>query len=54
MHIGDIRVYGTVYEAFQFQKANVPDASMVDARGYDYGNGYPLSRKFIFGVNVKF
>lgn len=52
--IGDIRVYTTGYNLYQFQKSTVPDASMVDARGYDYGNGYPLTRKFIFGVNVKF
>ena len=54
MKIKDIRVYATAYNVYQFQKATVPDASMVDARGYDYGNGYPQSRKFIFGVNVKF
>lgn len=54
MKIGDIRLYTTVYDVYQFQKSSVPDASMVDARGYDYGNGYPLSRKFIFGANIKF
>ncbi len=54
LKIGDIRLYATASNVYQWQKSSVPDATMVDARGYDYGNGYPLSRKFIFGVNVKF
>ena len=54
IHVKSIRFYTTASDVYQFQKANVPDASMVDARGYDYGNGYPLSRKFIFGLNAKF
>ena len=54
MKIGEIRVYATASNVHQWQKSSLPDATMVDALGYGYGNGYPQSRKFIFGANIKF
>lgn len=49
-----LRLYCTVYNPWQWQKSNVTDASMVDAQGYDYGDGYPQPRKYILGLNFRF
>lgn len=48
-------LYGTAYNVCQWQKSKtVIDASSVDSRGYTYGDGYPATRKFVFGLNVQF
>lgn len=48
-------LYGTVYNVCQWQRSKtVVDASMVDSKGYTYGDGYPTARKFVFGLNVQF
>lgn len=49
-----LRIYTTVYNPWQWQKSNVVDASMVDAQGYDYGDGYPQPRKYVVGINFRF
>ncbi|MGV8829359.1 MAG: SusC/RagA family TonB-linked outer membrane protein [Breznakibacter sp.] len=54
IYLKRLRVYATVYNPWQWQKSDVVDASMVDAAGYDYGDGYPQPRKYIFGLQFKF
>jgi TonB-dependent starch-binding outer membrane protein SusC len=54
LYLKRLRLYTTVYNPWQWQKSNVVDASMVDAQGYDYGDGYPQPRKYIFGINFRF
>lgn len=49
-----LRLYTTVYNPWQWQKSGVIDASMVDAQGYDYGDGYPQPRKYILGLRFRF
>ncbi len=49
-----LRLYTTIYNPWQWQRSGVVDASMVDAQGYDYGDGYPQPKKFIFGINFRF
>ena len=50
-----LRLYGSVLNPYQWQRSKtVVDASMVDAKGYVYGNGYPQASTFTFGVDVRF
>ncbi len=55
MFLKRLRVYATVYNIWQWQASDeIVDASMVDALGYAYGNGYPQPRKYILGLNFRF
>tara|TARA_R110002049_G_scaffold193305_1_gene362142 strand:+ start:4906 stop:8094 length:3189 start_codon:yes stop_codon:yes gene_type:complete len=50
-----LRVYASVLNPYQWQKSKaVPDASMVDAKGYTYGNGYPQSKTITLGFDARF
>ncbi|WP_137402215.1 SusC/RagA family TonB-linked outer membrane protein [Echinicola rosea] len=50
-----LRVYISVLNPYQWQKSkNVVDASMVDARGYVLGNGYPQAQTYFFGLDARF
>lgn len=45
----------TAFNVWQWQASKtVIDASMVDPRGHTFGDGYPMPRKYVFGVNVQF
>lgn len=53
IHVKRLRVYGLVDNLKIFQKSkNVPDAEQVDAFGVYSGSGYPLPKKFTFGLDV--
>jgi hypothetical protein len=40
---------------YQWQRSKkVVDASMVDAKGHTYGNGYPQARTITIGIDTKF
>ncbi|WP_336837897.1 SusC/RagA family TonB-linked outer membrane protein [Sphingobacterium siyangense] len=52
--INSLRLYGTVDNVHMFQKFSGVDAEMVDARGFDYGDGYPLPSKYTLGVQFEF
>ena len=55
MHISRVRVYGTILNPYQWQRSKVvADASQVDEMGYTLGNGYPQSKTFTFGLDIKF
>lgn len=47
-----VQVTGSVSNVWQWQASDVPDATRVNARGEDYGDGYPMSRKYILGLRV--
>ncbi|MGL5682959.1 MAG: SusC/RagA family TonB-linked outer membrane protein [Marinifilaceae bacterium] len=50
-----IYVYATAYNVWQWQKSKtVMDVSTVDAMGRTLGDGYPLPRKYVLGINVHF
>lgn len=38
----------------QWQASSVPDATLVNARGEDYGDGYPLGRRYNIGLRLTF
>lgn len=50
-----LRIYASVLNPYMWQKAKgVVDASMVDAKGRTYGNGYPQARTISLGIDAKF
>ena len=54
LHLSRLRVYGMVDNLHIFQKALVPDAEEVDPFGIYNGNGYPIPKKFTFGLDMSF
>lgn len=55
LHLSRVRVYGSVLNPYQWQRSKtVADASQVNEHGYTLGNGYPQSKTFSFGLDVKF
>lgn len=50
-----LRIYSTILNPWQWQRTNaVPDASLVNAKGEVYGNGYPIAKTITFGLDVRF
>lgn len=50
-----IRMYGIVDNLMMFQRSKrLPDAEAVNYYGEYEGNGYPIPRKFTFGVELQF
>ncbi|MCM4153463.1 SusC/RagA family TonB-linked outer membrane protein [Arenibacter sp. N53] len=50
-----LRIYGAMLNPYQWQRSKkVVDASMVDAKGHTYGNGYPQARTITIGIDTKF
>jgi TonB-linked SusC/RagA family outer membrane protein len=50
-----LRLYSSILNPWQWQKSDaVPDASLVNAKGEAYGNGYPIARTVTFGIDVRF
>ena len=47
-----LRIYGMVDNLHIFQAKGVPDAEAVDAFGVYNGNGYPIPKKFTFGLDM--
>lgn len=48
-------VYATAYNVWQWQKSKqILDITAVDNVGRSLGDGYPIPRKFVLGVNVHF
>jgi TonB-linked SusC/RagA family outer membrane protein len=53
LHMRRVRVYGLIDNLYLFQKSkNVPDAEEVDAFGVYSGSGYPIPKKFTFGLDI--
>lgn len=50
-----IRVFGVVDNLLRWQRAkDLPDAEAINAYGEYSGNGYPIPKKFTFGLEVNF
>ncbi|QTE23708.1 SusC/RagA family TonB-linked outer membrane protein [Polaribacter cellanae] len=50
-----LRIYGSVLNPYMWQRSKaVVDASLVNAKGYTFGNGYPQARTFSIGIDAKF
>jgi TonB-linked SusC/RagA family outer membrane protein len=50
-----LRVYASVLNPYQWQRSKtIVDASMVNAKGRTYGNGYPQATTISFGIDVRF
>lgn len=50
-----LRIYSTILNPFQWQRSDaIVDASMVNAKGETYGNGYPMAKTITFGIDVRF
>lgn len=50
-----LRLYASMMNVWQWQASKaVVDATLVDAKGHVYGNGYPQARTISFGVDLKF
>lgn len=52
--ISRMNVYTTMRNVYMWKKSNVPDPRMVTKTGYYNGQGYPISRNMVLGVNVQF
>lgn len=53
--IDRLYVHATMFNVWQWQASkNIVDASQVDSRGYTFGDGYPMPRKYVFGINLQF
>ncbi len=49
-----LRLYGMIDNLVTFQRSTVPDAEAVNAYGVYTGDGYPIPRKFTFGLDLGF
>lgn len=49
-----MKLYAMVDNLAMFQKFSGIDAEAVNAQGYDFGDGYPIPRKYTFGLQVEF
>jgi TonB-linked SusC/RagA family outer membrane protein len=52
--VDNLRLYATMDNVHIFQKFSGIDAEQVDARGYDYGDGYPVPSKYTLGLQIGF
>lgn len=49
-----VNVYSTVRNTFIWKASNVPDPRMISKTGYYNGEGYPINRSMVLGVNIQF
>lgn len=49
-----VNIYTTLKNPYMWKASLVPDPRMVTKTGYYNGQGYPLSRSMVFGLNVQF
>jgi len=49
-----LNVYATLKNPYMWKASLVPDPRMVSKTGYYNGQGYPISRSMVFGINVQF
>jgi TonB-linked SusC/RagA family outer membrane protein len=52
--VNRVNVYSTVRNAFIWKASNVPDPRLISKTGYYNGEGYPINRSMILGVNIQF
>lgn len=49
-----MNVYSTVRNAFIWKASNVPDPRLISKTGYYNGEGYPINRSVVLGLNIQF
>ncbi len=54
LNMNRANVYVTVNNAFMWKKSQVFDPRAVSKTGYYNGNGYPMSRNYVFGIQFQF
>ncbi|MNJ03671.1 hypothetical protein D3C73_1640920 [compost metagenome] len=54
LSINRLKLYTMVDNLVMFQKFSGIDAEAVNAQGYDFGDGYPIPKKYTFGLQVEF
>ncbi|HVI43970.1 MAG TPA: SusC/RagA family TonB-linked outer membrane protein [Chitinophaga sp.] len=54
LNISSLRLYTMMDNVVIFQKFSGVDAERVNAQGYDFGDGYPIPRKYTLGARVEF
>lgn len=52
--IKSARLYGTMDNVYGFQSATVPDAELITPQGEYTGGGYPIPKKYTFGLEFTF
>lgn len=51
--LGGLNVYSTMRNVYMWKASEVPDPRMVTKTGYYNGQGYPISRNLVLGLNIK-
>ena len=49
-----MNVYSTLRNAYIWKSSDVPDPRMITKTGYYNGQGYPINRNLVLGLNVQF
>ncbi|MEP7145044.1 MAG: SusC/RagA family TonB-linked outer membrane protein [Ferruginibacter sp.] len=52
--VGRVNFYTTVRNAYMWKASSVPDPRLVTKTGYYNGEGYPINRSMVLGVNIQF
>lgn len=48
-----LNIYSTVRNAYMWKASLVPDPRVITKNGYYNGQGYPINRNLVFGINVQ-
>ncbi len=54
MGLRRVNVYSTVRNALIWKASSIPDPRMVSKTGYYNGEGYPINRSMVLGINIQF
>jgi iron complex outermembrane receptor protein len=54
LHSRGMNIYGTATNVFMWKASRILDPRQVSKTGYYNGNGYPISRSFILGLQLQF
>ena len=53
LHLRGLNVYGTARNVYMWKSSGVLDPRTVSKTGYYNGDGYPISRSFLFGLKFQ-
>jgi TonB-dependent starch-binding outer membrane protein SusC len=54
LHCRSIRLFGMLDNVYIWSWSDTPDPEAVEPNGYSTGNGYPIPKKYTFGLDVTF
>ncbi|WP_262245292.1 SusC/RagA family TonB-linked outer membrane protein [Parapedobacter soli] len=52
LRVRGINVYGTMRNVYMWKQSSVPDPRVITKMGYYNGQGYPISRNMVIGLNI--